>query len=417
MAAINETCSNEGTTVEVGTQTNHFCADFTADLDNSQSSEQADRSYFNFESATITEEISTDNIEVVHMDFHCEDRGNEINDEDIEEYIEEQNAPNIECKECRRMKMQMVKLQRCLQVIHLTEETMERDDKKVKYYTGLPNFATLQLTVQFVSSNITEKNCKKLTVFQQILLVIMKLRLNCDEQDLAYRFGVSQSTISRLFNRWIVIMAQRLSLLIYWPCRDEVTKSMPQTFKKFYGRCICILDCTEIFIERPTDLVARSQTWSNYKHHNTIKVLIGITPQGTVSFLSKAWGGRASDKFITEQCGILEKLIPGDIILADRGFTIEDSVGLYCAQVVVPPFTKGKKQLSRHEVDWSREISHVRIHVERVISLLKAKYTILKGVIPILLLKNNSNDICTIDCMLTVCSALCNMCESVVPFN
>ena len=56
----------------------------------------------------------------------------------------------------------------------------------------------------------------------------------------------------------------------------------------------------------------------------------------------------------------------GDII-------IEDSVGLYCAQVVVPPFTKGKKQLTRHEVDWSREISHVRIHVERVISLLSAK--------------------------------------------
>ena len=74
-------------------------------------------------------------------------------------------------------------------------------------------------------------------------------------------------------------------------------------------------------------------------------------------------------------------------------------------------------QLSRHKVDWPREISHVRIHVERIISLLKAKYTILKGVIPISLLKNNSNDICTIDSVITVCSALCNMCESVVPFN
>ena len=198
-----------------------------------------------------------------------------------------------------------------------------------------------------MSSNITEKNFKKLAVFQ----IIMKLRLNCDEQDLAYRFGVSQLTVSCLFNSWIVIMAQRLSLLIYWPSRDEVTKSMPQTFKKFYGRCICILDCEEIFIERPTDLVARSQTWSNYKHRNTIKVLIGITPQGTASFLSKPWGGRTSDKFITEQCGILENLIPGDIILADCDFTKVDSVGLYCAQVVVPLFTKGKKQLSRHEVD------------------------------------------------------------------
>lgn len=195
-------------------------------------------------------------------------------------------------------------------------------------------------------------------------------------------------------------MTQRLNLLIYWPSRDEVTKSMPQTFKTFYGRCISILGRTEIFIERPTDLVARSQTWSSYKHDNTIKALIGITPKGTVSFISKAWGGRASDKFITKQCGILEKLIPGDI-LADHGFT-KDSVGLYCAQVIVPPFTKGKKQLSRHEVDWLREVSHVWIHFERVISLLKAKYTILKGVIPFSLL---TNDISTIDCMLTVCSA------------
>ena len=75
--------------------------------------------------------------------------------------------------------------------------------------------------------------------------------------------------------------------------------------------------------------------------------------------------GRASDQIIRQQCGILENLLPGDIILADRGFTVEDTVSLYCAVI---PFTKGKKLLSRHEVDWSREISHVRIHVERVIS-------------------------------------------------
>ena len=46
------------------------------------------------------------------------------------------------------------------------------------------------------------------------------------------------------------------------------------------------------------------------KHHNTIKVLIGITPQGTVSFVSDPWGGRTSEKFLTENCGILDKLLP-----------------------------------------------------------------------------------------------------------
>ena len=160
------------------------------------------------------------------------------------------------------------------------------------------------------------------------------------------------------------------------------------------------------------------QTWSNYKQYYTVKVLIGITPQGTIPFLSKAWGGHASDKYFTEHSGFLDKLNSGDLILADRGFTIEDSVGLYCARVCVPPFTKGKKQLTRCEVDWAREILHVRIHVERVIGQLKKKYTILQCVIPITLLKNRTGT-CTIDCICTVCAALqlCNMCQSVVPFD
>ena len=76
-------------------------------------------------------------------------------------------------------------------------------------------------------------------------------------------------------------------------------------FRTFFGNCVCILDCTEIFIERPSNLQARAQTWSEYKDHNTIKVLVAITPQGSISFLSKAWGGRASDKYITEHCDVL----------------------------------------------------------------------------------------------------------------
>ena len=63
-----------------------------------------------------------------------------------------------------------------------------------------------------------------------------------------------------------------------------------------------------------------------------------------------------------------------DLILADRGFNIHDAAGLYCAQVKTPSFTKGKPQLSKYEVDTTREIACVHIHVERVIGLLKLKY-------------------------------------------
>ena len=72
------------------------------------------------------------------------------------------------------------------------------------------------------------------------------------------------------------------------------------SFRQSYRKCVVIIDCFEIFIERATNLKARAQTWSNYKHHNTIKFLIGIAPQGAVTYISKGWGGRVSDVYLTE---------------------------------------------------------------------------------------------------------------------
>ena len=94
---------------------------------------------------------------------------------------------------------------------------------------------------------------------------------------------------------------------------------MPECFQYSFGKRITvIIDCFEIFIEKPSNLLAQAQTFSSYKHHNTTKVLISITPQGTISFVSNAWGGRTSDKFLTENCGILDKLVPYDMVMEDR---------------------------------------------------------------------------------------------------
>ena len=137
-----------------------------------------------------------------------------------------------------------------------------------------------------------------------------------------------------------------------------------------------IVDCTEVFIERPHDLLARAQVWSNYKHHSTVKFLIGITPQGTISYVSEYVGGRMSDKEIVERSTLINHLLPGDVVLADRGFTCDDYARMAMAEVKTPPFTRGKKQLEKVQIDWSRELSAVRIHVERIIGVFKQKYTI-----------------------------------------
>ena len=202
------------------------------------------------------------------------------------------------------------------------------DNAKVSFYTGLPTYEGLEATFNHVSSFF--KRCTQcLTLFQEMIMSLIKLRLNVPHQDLAYRFGVSQSTMSRTFAHWLFIMDVRLSPLIRWPEREALWRTVPQCFKFSFGnKTTVIIDCFEVFCVKPTNLLARAQTFSSYKHHNTVKVLIGITPQGCISFVSEAWGGRTSDKHLTENCGLLDKLLPGELVLADRGCTIHDGVAL-----------------------------------------------------------------------------------------
>ena len=104
--------------------------------------------------------------------------------------------------------------------------------------------------------------------------------------------------------------------------------------------------------------------------------------------------------------------------MADRGFTCADSVRLHWAELVMPSFTRGKRELSKVEVDEARQLSRVRIHVELVIGLLRKKYTILRDTLPINFLMHNAGQageqVAVIDKVVVVCSALCNCCKSVV---
>ena len=105
--------------------------------------------------------------------------------------------------------------------------------------------------------------------------------------------------------------------------------------------------------------------------------------------------------------------------MADRGFTIQERVALYQAQLAIPTFTRGKNQLDPVDGKRTRGIANVRIHVERVIGLLRQKYCILQGILPMdyLTCSEKSGKIPLIDRMIRVCAALTNLSPSVVPFE
>ena len=78
-------------------------------------------------------------------------------------------------------------------------------------------------------------------------------------------------------------------LLFFWPERERLWNTMPVCFQYAFGKKVTVvIDCFEVFIERPSNLLATAQTFSSYKHHyknNTIKIVIGISPQGSMFFV------------------------------------------------------------------------------------------------------------------------------------
>lgn len=297
-------------------------------------------------------------------------------------------------------------------------EMLEGDDQLTSFYTGLPNIAIMQSVLTFVSSHLPTNPNAKLSNFQCFLLVLMKLRLGLSNYDLGYRFCIHETNVSRILTKWLQLMDIRLSPLIKWPDREQLKKTMPWCFRSQYGlKVTSIIDCFELFIEKPGDLMSKAATWSTYKHYNTAKYLISVTPQGTVSFISKGYGGRVSDKFITENSGYLAKLLPGDVVLADRGFNVEESIAYMGATLNIPSFTRGKSQLAPEDVESTRRLANVRIHVERIIGAMRQRFKLLSATqpLPTEYTRSKNGGPVLLDCIVRVCCALENVCESVVP--
>ena len=174
------------------------------------------------------------------------------------------------------------------------EDCFKDSYDKTRFYTGLPEFDLLITTFHFVSPYVTRKT-KTLSPFQEFVMVLIKLRMNVRNQDQAYRFEIYLTTVSRVFKAWMEASDVRLSPLISWPEREELWRTMPRYFQYSFGKpTTIIIDCFENFIDRPSNLLARGQTFS--RAITLLKYLLGVTPQGSVCFVSKGWGGRTSDK-------------------------------------------------------------------------------------------------------------------------
>ncbi|XP_015778402.1 PREDICTED: uncharacterized protein LOC107356291 [Acropora digitifera] len=146
---------------------------------------------------------------------------------------------------------------------------------------------------------------------------------------------------------------------------------MPPVFKSFYPDLVSIIDCTELQMESPSSLDNKSLCYSSYKSRPTMKAFIGITPNGVVSFSSDLYCGSISDPEIVRKSGYLTYLNRGDVVMTDKGFTIQDELASVGAKLAMPHFLKGKKQFTKAESEHNKKIASLRIHVERYMERIK----------------------------------------------
>lgn len=246
----------------------------------------------------------------------------------------------------------------------------------IQFYTGFSSYAHFHFFFDCLGPAATQLNyqSKILSPADELFLCLVKLRQNKEDEELAILFGLSSASVGRVFRTWLNFLFFQLKELDLWLDFDIVQQHMPSQFKKCFPETRVIVDATEIPIEKPTNISDQSASFSTYKNRNTLKSLIGVTPRGLVSFVSESYGGSASDRQILERSALFtepNRFSPGESIMADRGFQVQDLFASRGVSLNVPTTMKGKNQLEPETVVKDRRIASKRVHVERIIGYAK----------------------------------------------
>ncbi|XP_016316448.1 uncharacterized protein LOC107668905 [Sinocyclocheilus anshuiensis] len=329
------------------------------------------------------------------------------------------------------LKKENMELRESIEKMSLTEASFRNDPEKVRFYTGLPNYFVFETVMLLLMPHMKGDKNAKLSKFQQLLLTLMRLRLDLKNQDLAYRFGVKVATVTRIVHRIINIMFTTLvPTAVFWPSRAELRKNLPAALRCTYPDCAVIIDCFRVSLEKAVSVDVNQEVASTaltvpaHATVNELKYVIGVAPQGVVMFVSRGSPGHVSDKNLVESSGLLCKLLPGDVVLAEHDFDIEDLVGARKAELKITSRNcyencqSGQDGENFSLVGTLSDKANVHRHVGKVIDMVKRRYSMLTGPVesPFTVVDHTSN-VSTFDKIVQVACALNNLCISAAPLE
>lgn len=377
--------------------------------------------------ATVEESASS-----LSTDEDDEDDDESVSDSKKGKFAQTSDAPVNFDDILKALKKENQALRESVEKMSMSENSLRNDAEKVKFYTGLPNYFVLETVMWLLAPHMDGMKNVKLSKFQQLLLTLMRLRLDLRNQDLAYRFGVKVGTVTRTVHRMVNIMSSTLvPTAVFWPSRAELRKNLPAALRTSHPDCAVIIDCFTVPFEEPVSRGNQQQQQQQRvlpisqgvgTSHNVLKYLIGVAPQGVVTFVSRGVLGNVSDKSLAEGCGFLCKLLPGDVILASRNLDIADSVAARGALFKIAGSYQGEAYGTTEGAplaDASSETVSVQRHVERVISMVKQRYAMLTGPVesPFTTASERTSNLSTFDKIVQVACALNNLCISAAPLE
>ncbi|KAE8744947.1 hypothetical protein FOCC_FOCC008359 [Frankliniella occidentalis] len=244
----------------------------------------------------------------------------------------------------------------------------------------------------------------KFTAQDKLLMTLLRLRRGIALKDLSELFSIKKEWACKVFYAWIRLMSIQFSRLDdhIFVSAEVQNINKPKCFSPFPNLRV-IIDATEMKIQRPRNLQQQGNTYSNYKAANTMKFLIGISCYGGLSFISEGFEGSISDRKLLLKSGILQFLIQGDSVMADRGFDAEDILNDRGVDLIIPAFLGTRSEFTARELLGSKIIASARIHVETFIGRVK-QFKLLRCTIP-----NNQ--------MLPYYSDIVKVCAHLVNFN
>ncbi|XP_046844577.1 uncharacterized protein LOC124438460 [Xenia sp. Carnegie-2017] len=226
-----------------------------------------------------------------------------------------------------------------LEKLNLVFSLIKEKAKSLRYWRGSTDTATAQSIKRGHVSRV-------LTHWEEFILTLVRTQKGFDVMFLADTFSVSASHVSRIYTTWVKFLPNELSFLVPWPSKSEIKEKLPKRFQKFKNLRI-IIDCTEFFIQKPKIPGSQKISWSSYKHWNTAKLLVGITPTGIFSFIPPLWTGSISDKEIVTNSGLINLLEKGDGVMADKGFLVRDLLVVKKVHLISPAYCRGPILSSR----------------------------------------------------------------------